>query len=497
MDPPPTQYIDRDGAALAYQVVGDGPANVVQFYDVFGHLDLQLTDPDINHNFERIARFSRLAYFQRRGFGLSDQVSYVPTLEQQADDVLAVMDAVGMRSATLVGWFSSCAPVALVAARAPDRVDALFLINPVAQGPESGGELEEWPADSAHEIAQKYRYATAHWGSGRLLEALAPALDTPFNRRLMAMLERSGATPAAMQAHVEWQLHVDCRDVLHAVHAPTIVMHLPEVAIPETATRYVSELVSNGTLRVMPHTAPGTSLGQLALPMADVLEEIVTGTAHSADAERFLGTVLFTDVVASTQLLERVGDAAYRQLRANHERSVRYAVEAAGGRLMTVTGDGTLSVFGSPTMAVRCAETICREAAAADMSVRAGIHTGELEQDAMNVTGLAVHIGARVGAAAGPGEVLVSRTVRDLVAGSGLTFASRGDHELKGVSGRWELFAVSHAGEQPEDLPAEASMQTPMDKMMLQTARRAPGLARTAVRLGNAVERRRAKKQRP
>ena len=160
---------------------------------------------------------------------------------------------------------------------------------------------------------------------------------------------------------------------------------------------------------------------------------------------------------------------------------------------MTVTGDGTLSVFDSPTKAVRCADTICREAEDSGLAVRAGIHTGELERDALNVTGLAVHIGARVGAAADPGQVLVSRTVRDLVAGSGLAFASRGEHPLKGVSGTWKLFAVTHAGAQPRDLPQEESMQTPMDRMVLQTARAAPAFVRAAVRLGNAIQRRRAR----
>jgi class 3 adenylate cyclase len=227
--------------------------------------------------------------------------------------------------------------------------------------------------------------------------------------------------------------------------------------------------------------------------LTDRLEELATGARHSADSDRFLGTVLFTDVVSSTELLERVGDAAYRQLRSNHERSVRLAVETSGGRLITVIGDGTFSVFDSPTKAVRCAAAICRDAEEAGLTVRAGIHTGELEHDALNVTGLTVHIGARVGAAADPGQVLVSRTVRDLVAGSGLTFASRSEQQLKGVSGMWELFAVTHAGEQQEDLPPEDSMQTSMDKLALQAARRTPALTRAALRLGNAIERRRAR----
>lgn len=495
MDPAATRYVDRDGAALAYQVFGDGPGDLVHFYEVFQHLDLMLTDPDINHNVERMARYSRAAYLQRRGFGLSDQVGYVPTIEQQADDIVAVMDAVGMRRATLVGWFASCGPVALVAARYPDRVHALSLLSPAAQGPESGGDLHGWTDDAAQEFARNLRHAAARWGSGSTLAALAPTLDTPFNRRLMAMLERSSATPAAIQAHVEWTLQLDIQDVLRAIQAPTRVVCLPDFSLPEAAVRYVAELIPNSTFQVV-RAAPGTSIGRLVLPLTDDLEETVTGAAHSTDTDRFLGSVLFTDIVASTEILERIGDSAYRQMRADHERAVRLAVETSGGRLMTVTGDGTLSVFGSPSKAVRCAEKICREAADIGINVRAGIHTGEIEHDAMNVTGLTVHIGARVGAAAEPGEVLVSRTVRDLLAGSGLTFASRGEHQLKGVSGSWELFAVTHAAEQPEDVPMESSMQTSVDRMVLQTARRAPKLARAAVGIGNAIERRRTRGKR-
>lgn len=492
MDPVATQYIDRDGAAMAYQVVGDGPHDVVHFYEVFQHLDLQMTDPDINHNVERMAGFSRTVYFQRRGFGLSDQVPFVPTIEQQADDVVAIMDAVGMRRATLVGWVGTCCALALVAARSPDRVNALAFIEPLAQGPESGEDLHGWTDDDVHETIEGFRHVTANWGSGALVDMLGPTMNTAFNRRLMATLERSSATPAAIRSYYEWMLQQDIRDILCAIQAPTLVLCVPGVALPVAAVRYVAELVPRSSFHLLPRSPPGTSIGQMALPMTEHLEELLTGTTHSVDSERFLGTVLFTDVVSSTELLERVGDATYRQLRADHERMVRLAVESSGGRLMTVTGDGTLSVFDSPTKAVRCAETISGDAQDAGIAIRAGIHTGELERTAMNVTGLAVHIGARVGAAAEPGEVLVSRTVHDLVAGSGLTFASRGEHELKGVSGAWELFAVTHAGEQPEDVPHEESMQTPMDKIVLQTARRAPRFARAGVRLGNAIQRRRA-----
>ena len=492
MDPSATQYVDRDGAALAYQVTGDGPVDMVHFFEICQHLDLQWTDPDIHHNFQHISTFARNVVFQRRGFGLSEQVPYVPTLEQQAGDVLAIMDAAGMRRATLVGWMTTCGAVALVAATAPERVDALVLVDPVAQGPEVPGELHGWTDGEKQKAAEALRLAIDNWGTGGLVNLFDPALDTGFNRQLMALLERSSATPAAARANFDLVGQLDIEDILPSVQAPTLVLGGLVSAWPEAAVRHVADLIPSSTFHVLPPSPPGTSLGRAMLPVMDEFEEVATGVSPSADTDRFLGTVLFTDVVSSTELLASVGDTKYRQLRADHERLVRLAVDRAGGDLITVTGDGTLSVFDGPSAAVRCAETICDDAEEAGIAVRAGIHTGEIEREAMNVTGLTVHIGARVGAAADPGQVLVSRTVHDLVAGSGLTFASRGEHELKGIPGSWELFAVTHAGDQPEALPRERSMQTPMDKMALQTARKAPGLMRAAVRLGNAIERRRA-----
>ena len=493
MEPAPTQYVDRDGAALAYQVIGEGPVDIVHALEISQHLDLMWTDPDIHHNFEHVSTYARNVFFQRRGIGLSEQVPYVPTLEQQADDVVAVMDAVGMRKATLVAWFTTCGAMSLVAARAPERVDNLVLIDPLAQGPEASGELHGWTHAEAQKAAELFQDVVARWGSGVLVDVFDPVMSTAFNRRLMAMLERSSATPAAARANWDMLIRQDIQDILRSIQVPTRVIRSFVTAWPEAAVRHVADLIPSSEYHVLPLPQPGTSMGKATVPINDHFEEMATGTPHSADADRFLGTVLFTDVVSSTELLARVGDSTYRQLRADHERQVRLAVERHGGDLMTVTGDGTLSVFDGPSAAVRCAETICREAEDAGIAIRAGIHTGELERDGMNVTGLTVHIGARVGAAADPGQVLVSRTVHDLVGGSGLTFVSRGEHELKGVPGRWELYAVTHAGEQPLDVPLGESMQTSMDKMVLQTARSAPGFVRAAVRLGNAIERRRAR----
>ena len=493
MDPVATRYVDREGTALAYQVVGDGPVDVVAFFEIAMHLDLAWTDPDLHHIFERGASYSRTVYFQRRGFGLSDPVPYVPTLEQQADDVLAVMDAVGMERATLVGVFGTCGAMALVAARAPERVSAMVFVSPFSQGMETDTDLHGWTAAELTAAIADFHKTYDNWGSGGVIDIWDADQGTPDNRRLMAFLERCSATPGVAQAYLGWVLRLDIQDVLRSVQVPVRILNIPSGILPEAAVRRVAELVPGSTFHVLPPTPPGASIGQAWLPISDHIEEVATGAHHSTDNDRFLGTVLFTDVVSSTELLERVGDARYREMRSAHERLARLAVSNSGGTIVDVTGDGTLSMFDGPSRAVRCAETICLEADELGLAVRAGIHTGELERDGPRIAGMTVHIGARVGALAGAGQVLVSRTVHDLVVGSGLRFTSLGEQELKGVTGRWELFAVTHAGDQPEILPPEASIQTTMDKAALQMARRAPRFSRAAVRLGNAMERRRAR----
>ncbi len=493
MDPAPTHYIDRDGAALAYQVIGDGPVDVLYFNEMPLHLDLFWTDPDMHHALERDALYSRAIHFQRRGFGLSDQITYTPTVEQQADDVRAVMDAVGVERAAMVGMWGTGGPAAMVAAQTPERVSGLVLYSPFGFGLGAIEDRHGWEPAEFEGVMDGLRRAFGDWGSGLLMEALDPVLDTPFNRRLIGMLERSSATPAAAWSYYEWLCELDVRDVLRSVKVPTRVLWSPTNTVPEAYGRYMTELIPGATFHLLPRMPAGASLGQSLIPTMEHLEEVATGNPHQVEAERYLGTVLFTDVVSSTELLARVGDAKYRDLRAGHERQVRLAVEEAGGELVSVTGDGTMSVFDGPTKAVRVAEAICRQAEGDGIAVRCGAHTGEVQRDGRNITGMTVHIGARVGAAAGAGEVLVSRTVHDLVFGSGLSFASRGEHDLKGVPGRWELFAVTHAGEQADSLPRDESMKTSMDKLAIQAARRTPGLSRAALRVANALERRRAR----
>ncbi|MFE3290655.1 adenylate/guanylate cyclase domain-containing protein [Rhodococcus sp. NPDC059234] len=495
MDPPGTRYVERDGHALAYQVVGEGGVDVVLFLEIGLHPDLMWTDPHIHYLFERMSTFARTVYFQRRGLGLSDPVDHIPTLEQQADDVLAVMDEVGMRAATMVGIGSTCGPLALIAARAPDRVTGLVLQQPFVEGVlREGPDLPHgWDRASRDRFVDGWRAVYENWGSGQLMSMWDPTEDSPFNRRLMAMLERCSATPATARAHLEWLFRIDWSDALPSIQCTTRVLHFAASPVPEEVSRYVADTIPHATLHTLPTAQPGSSLGEAWVPIVDHIEVLATGVSRPVDADRFLASVLFTDVVGSTERLAQIGDVAYRDLRATHERQVRDEVERAGGRLVNVTGDGTFSVFDGPAAAVRCAARICHDAATLGLDVRAGVHAGEVERTGSELTGMTVHIGARIGATAGPGEVLVSRTVRDLVVGSGLGFVARGERPLKGVPGHWPLYALADTEPEQTPLPRKAPSLTMIDRTVLRTARRAPQILRAAVTMANAHQRRQSR----
>ena len=492
MDPAPTEYVERDGNLLAYQVIGAGPVNFVVHLEIVQHLDLCWTDPHVHRNFERLAAMGRTVIFQRRGFGLSEPVGYVPTVEQQAEDVLAIMDATGIDRAALFGTFSTCFPVAMVAACAPERVSTLLLHVPWADGLPTGSEiLPGWDAEQAADYAGAYARGYGGWGSGLIARLWSDVLDAPFNRRLMGLLERSSATPHAAHAHGEWFTQLDMSDVFRAIQVPTHVIRQDSDRIPADVVRRVADLIPDAVYRSLPAVSPGFSLGEAYSTIIDYCEEVILSGSEPRDTNRSLGTILFTDIAGSTDLLVSLGDATYRRLRDDHERQVRLVVENAGGRLVNVLGDGTLSVFDGPGRAVRCAETIRRDAAALGLEIRAGIHTGEIELAGRDIAGLAVHIAARVSAAARPGEILVSQTVRDIILGSGFTFTDRGEHELKGVPGRWRLFDVA-GSDASGPVTIEPSMQTLADRSALVAARRLPGTMRTLMRVGNAMQRRRA-----
>jgi class 3 adenylate cyclase/pimeloyl-ACP methyl ester carboxylesterase len=485
-------YLERDGALLAYQVVGDAGADVLFIGEAASHFDLCWTDPHLHALYERGATFARTAYMQLRGLGLSEPIRYYPTLEQQADDVLAVLDAAGMQRATFVGSLTTCGAVVVAAAKAPERVTSLVLLKGIACGPLADDAMKNgWTPDEAQRYAEGYRAVMSKWGSGSSVEMWDPVLATPYNRRMMALLERCSATPAFAQTYVEAALAVDLTPYLPAIQAPVRVLYSPTAPEPEAVLRRTVELLPNGTFHRLQPMSPGSSVGESFVQIGDHIEEAATGIPHQPDADRFLGTVLFTDLVASTELLARIGDAEYRDLRAAHERQVRFLVEESGGSLIHVTGDGTLSLFAGPTRAVRCAHDICRSATGLGLRVRTGVHTGELERVPGDVSGLSVHIGARIASLAEPDEVLVSSTVRDLVAGSGLAFTDRGQHRLRGVPGEWNLVALTGVHERPA---LDGRHRTRLlDRAALRTARTAPGATRAAVRLGNAMQRYRAR----
>jgi class 3 adenylate cyclase len=292
---------------------------------------------------------------------------------------------------------------------------------------------------------------------------------------------------------LDFLINLDHTDIFRAVSVPSRVLYVRGNITPEPVVRRVAELIDAGEFVPLPIPAPGSSLGEAWLAIFDHLQEMATGTSRSGDVDRFLATVLFTDLVGSTELLTELGDAQYRDLRAAHERHVRLTVEEARGRLVNVIGHGTLSIFDRASDAVKCARAICGHAETQNLSVRAGVHAGELERTGMDVTGMTVHVGARVASLAGAGEVLVSRTVKDLLLGSDLVFRDRGSRSLRGVPGKWDLYALT--GQQPVQPGTAADaelMATPTDRFALRIAQRAPRLARSALAVGNAWQRRRA-----
>jgi len=304
----------------------------------------------------------------------------------------------------------------------------------------------------------------------------------------MAMLERSSMSPAEARAHWDWSAGLDYTHLLPAIQVPTRVLIQDKGVIPVSVAERMVAQMPDATLHVMPVPAPGSSIGEAYYPVVMHLLELALGPKKVAEDNRFFGTVLFTDLVSSTKMLAEIGDEEYQRVRTAHERAVRSAVSEADGQVLSISGDGTFSLLDMPGAAVRCADRIAREASAAGIGVRCGVHAGELQREVANATGLNVHVGARVMAAAGAGEVYVSRTVRDLVVGSGLEFERIGNKRLDGIPDVWDLYRFDHA-RSPRTIPATESLQTPIDKVAVHAVRRAPRLMRAMAKLANATDR--------
>jgi pimeloyl-ACP methyl ester carboxylesterase len=441
---PETHYTRSGDVNIAYQVVGDGPIDLVYVPGWVSNVELMWEEPELAGFLRRLSSFSRLILFDKRGTGLSDRVpnDQLPTLEQRMDDVRAVMDAVESERAALFGHSEGGNMCVLFAATYPERTTALITIGVYAKRIRS--DDYPWapdPAEREREIEEVER----EWGSFDL-EYYAPsrAGDEEFARHLSAYLRR-GASPGAAAALLRMNTEIDVRDVLPAIRVPTLVLHRTgdrDVDIEEG--RYIAGRIAGAQFVELPG-ADHTFWARGVAEVADEIEEFLTGARPAPELDRVLATVLFTDIVGSTERLAALGDRRWRELLAVHDDAVRRELARFRGREVDTAGDSFLATFDGPARAVRCATSIRDSVAKLGLEVRAGVHTGECELDGDKVRGLAVHTGARVAALAGPEEVLVSQTVKDLVAGSGIEFEERGRHELKGVPGEWRLYAVVDA----------------------------------------------------
>jgi class 3 adenylate cyclase len=435
-----THYVRSGDADIAYQVVGEGTLDIVMVFDWASHLEAVAEFPDFEDFLRSLAEFARVIWFDMRGIGMSDSVGGgVMPVESWVDDLLAVMDAAGSYRATLVVQGQAAQMAVMAAATHPDRIGSLVLINGFARL----ARAPDYPAgipESVHCVVADQLEQS--WGTGSMAALFGPSrAGRPRLEEWWGRVERFGATPRLARARFEAVLQIDVRNVLPLVTVPTLVVH-------NRGNGYVR--VGHG--RYLAENIPGARLlerdsaDHYPLPDPDLLgaiEEFVTGArVGSRTEDRVLATVLFVDVVGSTQHASERGDRSWTAALERFEEAARTAVAMFGGVYDHSTGDGLLATFDGPARAIRCALYLRDTVQRGGLEVRTGLHTGELARTSEGVAGLAVHIGARVAALAAPGEVLVTRTVRDLVAGSGIAFEERGEHELKGVPDPWVLYAA-------------------------------------------------------
>ena len=445
MATPTTRYVRSGDANIAYQVVGQGPFDLIWVPGWISNVEVSWEVPEYARFLTRLASFSRLILFDKRGTGLSDGVSveHLPGLEQRMDDVRAVLQAAGSTNAAVFGASEGGNLSILFAATYPERVRALVLAATYAK--RSWSPDYPW-APTREERAKTEALMERQWSPGMDLHTLAPSAiaDPALARRITTFFRRS-ASPGAAVALSRMNTHIDTRSVLPSIAASTLVICRSgdrEVDVEEG--RWIAGQIPRATFVELPGADHLPWVGDID-GLLDEVEEFLTGVRRGPDPDRRLATVLFTDIVGSTATAAALGDREWRDLLAKHNALVRRELDRFGGREVDTAGDGFFATFDGPARAVRCASAIVAAVRELGLEVRAGVHTGEVELVDGEVRGIAVHIGARVAQEAGPGEVLVSSTVKDLVAGSGIRFADRGAAELKGVPGAWTLFAVEHA----------------------------------------------------
>jgi class 3 adenylate cyclase len=433
------RYAKNGDIHIAYQIHGDGPIDLVLCNGAVTHLDVLWEEPAYRRFCEQLASFTRLIRFDKRGMGLSDRVR-IGTLEERMEDVHAVLNATGSKRAALIGISEGGPMSMLFAASYPERTHALVLCG--AEVCERTSDDWPWGEATPEEFETSMRSLPERWGAGRGLDHIAPSIANDATRAWWGKLQTHGMTPADAEAFMRIAFGIDVRHVAPAIRVPTLIVHRDgdRVCHVENA-RWLARNISGARyveLHGVDH-APFAGKDDIV----PEIREFLTGSREALEPDRVLATVLITDLVGSTELVRERGDRAWRDLLERHYSVVRRELARFRGSEINTFGDGVLATFDGPARAIRCALAMVDAVGGLGLGMRAGLHTGECERAGNDLTGIAVHVGARIAATAGSGEVVVSSTVRDLVAGSGLNFVDRGSHRLKGVDKPWRLFAVA------------------------------------------------------
>lgn len=444
--PSPVRYVRSGEHYIAYQTIGEAELDICVVLPSIGTIEM-LGESPARQVIEGIAGFSRMISFDRRGSGLSDPLPEPATLEDQMADVGAVLDACGSDRVVITAEAEAAMLAVMFAATHPERVSHLILLHGMARVTSAPGY--EWPWSEEERERDLIAPMLARWGSGETGTMLAPVLAArdPSFARWWARWERLSASPGTISKLARLVSRMDVRDILPRIQAPTLILDRPRAAnVNSRHADYLAEHIPGAERRDLPGR-DAISFGDDIDAYIEAVEEFTLGTVSEKGSGRALATVLFTDIVGSTSHAAELGDQRWRETLEGHDRLTRELVGRYGGKAIKSTGDGFLATFDGPARAVRCASALTERVDELGIELRAGLHAGEVELIGADVGGMAVHIGARIGALGGPGEVLASSTVRDLVVGSGIEFDDRGEEELKGVPGAWRIFSVAGTGE--------------------------------------------------
>ena len=433
---PVTHYAMSGDVHIAYQVYGAGPVDLVYVPGYVSNIDNYWTLPSFANWLNRLGSFARVALFDKRGTGLSDRVDQLPGMDERMDDVRAVMDGVGFEKAALIGISEGGSLATLFAATHPDRCLALVLWGAFAS-------FKHW-FPTAEKLEAFFEYVDRDWGTGANYINYAPSRknDQAF-QEWFGRFERLGASPAAAKTLMRMNSEIDIMEILPSIRVPTLVLHRTEdVLVSVEGGRQLAEGIPGAQLVELPGVDHPNWVGEDSAHIADLIEEFLTGSKPAETGNRVLATVLFTDIVNSTARAEALGDRRWGELLDAHNKAVRRELGRFRGNEVKSLGDGFLATFDGPARAIKCARAIAEAMLPLGLEVRTGVHTGEVELSDGDIYGIAVHVGSRVVELAGAGETLVSRTVKDLVAGSGIAFEEFGVYTLKGVLDDWQLFRV-------------------------------------------------------